>query len=576
MILSAALHLALIWLVPAAMNPGGKGNGVEETGDPGTTTVAVAAFDPSMKMDLEAGTDPSTTIAPLPLAEMQSAMTAPMTVPPVAESDTPEQSTESDETSKELSLPTFADLAKPKLPSEDTEMDDLLGDMLDQLEPSDDPETNTASEPAPAETVIVDTVTPEPTASEIFEQRPAIETVAETDSPKPITPQPDAAVTRSINSAPATTAGSLNADFANRVGQAKADALRDGGGDISTERAVELALEFLTQVQRTDGGWSSAASGGGRERVVLGENRGGAGARADMAITGLALLAMAGAGNTHQDGPYSKNVYSGLAYLIRNQAGNGSMAGNASTYASTYSHGMAALAMGEIAAITRDTSAIESTRRAVLYTTTIQHATTGGWRYRPGDPGDLSQLGWQAMVIDAGHRAGLVIPARNLDAVDRFLRSVRAGTSGGLASYRPGEAPSRTMTAEALATRLLLGQKVPAAEIAEAERYLLQQKPGTGADNYYYWYYATLALHQLQDDAWSQWNVALKNRLIETQNPNGSWSSETVWGSYGGTIYTTAMATLCLETYYRHQVRSDASRLANRPDASPTNTRTFR
>ena len=111
--------------------------------------------------------------------------------------------------------------------------------------------------------------------------------------------------------------------------------------------------------------------------------------------------------------------------------------------------------------------------------------------------------------------------------------------------------PTRTMTAEALATRLLIGESVPETEIAEAERFLMQQPPGIGVDNYYYWYYATLALHQLQDDAWRQWNAALQRQLLSTQQPNGRWSSNTVWGGYGGEIYTTSMAALCLETYYR-------------------------
>ena len=113
------------------------------------------------------------------------------------------------------------------------------------------------------------------------------------------------------------------------------------------------------------------------------------------------------------------------------------------------------------------------------------------------------------------------------------------------------------MTAESLATRLLIGEQVPAREVSEAERYLLQELPGAGRDNYYYWYYATLALHQLQDDAWTRWNQALKERLLATQRADGSWSSNTYWGGYGGTVYTTSMATLCLETYYRHTIGDD-------------------
>ena len=32
----------------------------------------------------------------------------------------------------------------------------------------------------------------------------------------------------------------------------------------------------------------------------------------------------------------------------------------------------------------------------------------------------------------------------------------------------------------------------------------------------------------------------------------GSWDPDTVWGGYGGRVYTTAMAALCLEVYYRY------------------------
>ena len=31
----------------------------------------------------------------------------------------------------------------------------------------------------------------------------------------------------------------------------------------------------------------------------------------------------------------------------------------------------------------------------------------------------------------------------------------------------------------------------------------------------------------------------------------GSWDNSDLWGSYGGRVYTTALATLTLEVYYR-------------------------
>ena len=51
---------------------------------------------------------------------------------------------------------------------------------------------------------------------------------------------------------------------------------------------------------------------------------------------------------------------------------------------------------------------------------------------------------------------GFEIPPRTRDGMERFLRSVTSGGYGGLASYRPRERPSRTMTAEALTCRFFL------------------------------------------------------------------------------------------------------------------------
>ena len=50
----------------------------------------------------------------------------------------------------------------------------------------------------------------------------------------------------------------------------------------------------------------------------------------------------------------------------------------------------------------------------------------------------------------------------------------------------------------------------------------------------------------------------MKRQLLSSQRADGSWPNTTVWGGYGGTIYTTSMATLCLEAYYRHSIRDGA------------------
>ena len=73
----------------------------------------------------------------------------------------------------------------------------------------------------------------------------------------------------------------------------------------------------LSSNQSTDGHWDADRFGAGRETMTLGQNRNGAGAQADTAMTGLGLLALLGSGNTHREGRYADNVRRGLELPAR-------------------------------------------------------------------------------------------------------------------------------------------------------------------------------------------------------------------------------------------------------------------
>jgi hypothetical protein len=338
------------------------------------------------------------------------------------------------------------------------------------------------------------------------------------------------------------------------------------GGNAQTEAAVAAALRWLAEAQSPDGRWDANLHGAGQEQAVLGHNRGGAGRSADTGVSGLALLAFLGAGHGHLEGAYRDTVRRGLDFLLRAQAKDGSLFGNATLYAQMYCHSMATFALAEAQAMTGDRRLEPAVLKAVGYCLAAQNATTGGWRYRPGDSGDTSQLGWQMMALASSERAGISVPPHTWQRIDHFLRSVRRGNYGGLASYRPDSGPTTSMTAEALYCRLLLGEfsgaalEEPAA--TEATRQLLANLPEAQRVNLYYWYYATLALHyrhprdERTSAEWRTWNEALTAALLATQvsdgPESGSWSANTVWGGYGGRVYTTAMAAMCLEVYYRY------------------------
>lgn len=328
------------------------------------------------------------------------------------------------------------------------------------------------------------------------------------------------------------------------------------GGNAQSEAAVHSALQWLARNQNDDGGWSPRVLEGGVERRIGGHDRKGAGSEADTGITGLVILAFLGSGHTHWEGMHRQVVKRGVEFLVRKQARDGNMAGSARLFARMYCHSMATLAISEAYAMTGDPQLSPAVKRAAAYTIWAQHPRVGGWRYQPGDRGDMSQFGWQVMALRSAQYAGVEISATTQQLSTRFLRSVLHGRSGGLASYRPLQQPSRTMTAEALVCRAFLGWPRNEAAINEGVRFVMGELPGNGKKNFYYWYYASLALHQVQGPEWKRWSEALQRELLQLQKREGeeagSWDPDTVWGAYGGRAYSTAMATLCLEVYYRY------------------------
>lgn len=112
------------------------------------------------------------------------------------------------------------------------------------------------------------------------------------------------------------------------------------------------------------------------------------------------------------------------------------------------------------------------------------------------------------------------------------------------------------MTAEALLCRFMLGERGRQGAVDEAVEFIMDEPPRNGQMNLYYWYYGSLAMFQVQGESWKRWNVGLQQQILPKQvlvgEHRGSWDPDTVWGGYGGRVYSTAMAALCLEVYYRY------------------------
>ena len=336
------------------------------------------------------------------------------------------------------------------------------------------------------------------------------------------------------------------------------------GGSLDSERAVTAALKWLAGQQSANGGWDPARSQAGRETRTLGHDRKGAGSHADTGITALATLAFLGAGHTHLEGSYQVNVQHALEFLIANQASDGNLYGNAKVFARMYCHSMALLALSEALAVTGDDRLKEAVELGVEYSVKSQNRNDGGWRYQPGDRGDMSQFGWQVMAMHSASIGGVTVPQETIDRMHMFLNLCTSGPAHGLASYRPGQAVSTTMTAEALVCRYFMNHSVDPGTVHEAVRKVMSDIPRVSRVNLYYWYYGTMALFQSGDENWEAWNRSLTQTLLPMQIQEGelagSWPANGLWAGYGGRVYSTAMATLCLEVYYRYAPVAELSR----------------
>jgi outer membrane biosynthesis protein TonB len=454
-----------------------------------------------------------------------------------------------------------------------------------------------AAEPAPAS--IVEAKKAPESSNTIVESRPqpsaSVAASKPSSSKSSEKPEPAAAAAGPVGevavsskadiASSSATATVAPGTYALRTAQGRLGLVAGQGGSAQTEAAVTAALRWLAGAQSRDGRWDAVQYGAGQEQMVLGQNRGGAGRGADTGVTALALLAFLGAGNTHTQGEYQDNVRRGLDFLLRSQAADGSLFGDATLYAQMYCHSMATFALAESQAVTGDRRIGDAVTKAVNFSLSAQNTSTGGWRYRPGDTGDTSQLGWQIMALTSAQSAGIDVPDQTWVRVDRFLQSVRRGSAGGLSSYRPDSPTSTSMTAEALYCRLMLaqltGSNLPDAAADEAASQLLGSVPNSERINLYYWYYATLALHHRQNasaaaaGAWRTWNDAMTTTLTKTQVTGGenagSWETNCLWGGYGGRVYQTAMAAMCLEVYYRYAPapKPHVEWMATRPQASP-------
>jgi len=390
---------------------------------------------------------------------------------------------------------------------------------------------------------------------------------------------------------------------------------RGAGATQGTEEAVLYGLRWLLRHQEADGSWRADTMPG-----RCGKLKGRACAqslapRYNEGLTGLALLAFLGAGYTHESRQtmvdpvgakryrLSDVVKAGLQWLMRRQKPDGSFTEERPYL---YNEALATLALCEAYGLTGTRILQEPAQRAVDFLVAAQKqspegAGPWGWRYtaRPeiearmregGQVGadelndaDTSVTAWVVMALKSADLSGLKVPQETFDGAMAFIDSVIA--DGGLVGYRLREGAGNkvtgsndhydyhegSMSALAMCARMFIQKNAADPFLEDAARVLAADLPKASADklsiDYYFWYYATLALNQFDgpdsprkgSTYWGPWNQAMNRVLIPLQDrtedacSHGGWLIQDRWSHSGGAIYATAVNVLTLEVYYRYE-----------------------
>jgi len=406
-------------------------------------------------------------------------------------------------------------------------------------------------------------------AAPLADEAPAIEEVPVVAIPAPDAPLFDApggvlepfdptgpparAVSVRFGSAPRAAAAARSgtviesgtAAFAMRRGRSRGAAAKARGGSTASEAAVEAGLAWLALHQAADGSWQFDLSGcrcdgACRDRGTL---------TGSTASTAIALLPFLGAGSTHVDGPYQQAVSRGIYYLVSRM--QPTPRGGDFCEGTMYGHGVTTLALAEALGMTGDAMLVPYVRDAVRFIETAQDLHGGGWRYLPGQAGDVTVTAWQIAALKSAALAGMEVPSPTIDGARRFLDRIQT-QHGAAYGYRTPAAKPCT-SAIGLLCRMYTGWGSTQEPLQRGITNLA--KPGPHPSNIYQNFYLSQALIQLDHPVWPRWNARNRDQIVAQQakfgHEAGSWFFADRDTAPGGRLAHTALAVLTLEVYYR-------------------------
>lgn len=304
------------------------------------------------------------------------------------------------------------------------------------------------------------------------------------------------------------------------------------------DRAVTRGLAALARTQNDDGSFGDGRWG------------------RSVAITSLACLAFMADGNLPGRGAYGDQVSRGLDFVLANCSESGLIAAEAAN-GPMYGHGFATLFLGEVYGMTAgsgDADRVGRIHNALLKAVRLIQTTQndqGGWRYNPvPTDADVSVTICQVMGLRAARNAGLEVAKDTIDKAVEYVRQCQ-NPDGGF-KYQLDTGPSAWPRSAAGVASLYYAGIYQDDAIDRGIKYIqdaaLPGRPNPNKAHYFYGhYYAVQAMYLAGGPAWASWWPAIREELIQSQQPDGLWDDSTVGESYG-----TAMSLIILQMPKRY------------------------
>lgn len=396
----------------------------------------------------------------------------------------------------------------------------------------------------------------------------AVDTAAPAEFVKYKDPNPpDKPVLHTINQAPAPsrnmsalpkafgeqdtpTLGQLGPMNVNLFGTGDFFRTMERAGGAKARAAVDAALHWLAIHQEPDGMWNATKYEGEES--------------ANAAVTALSALAFMGGGHTTRKGEYRRNVLKAIEAIMRCQDAKGRIAWKGANH---YTHAICTIALCEAYGRARDERVGTAAQKAVDYCASAVLADSG-WRYSASDDtSDMSVTAWFVQALKTAKLSNIKfdnsVYSQALTYVDSVTDKGASQDSTGAVVYQFAAGqnyPNNShpaLTSAGMMIRQFNGMGVKHHILVKGAELTKATPPQWNNKDFYYWYYATYAMHNMGGEYRLWWNQRVRDILLTHQSREGdnagSWDPvKDRWGKAGGRVYTTSLGALCLEVYYRY------------------------